>query len=68
MRLLRLDTVRPWQWRIGTRTEDGVGLFYQGRLTGHLSTAEARQLADALHDAADAVETPDPDPYPKEYR
>lgn len=66
MRLLRLDAVRPWQWRVGTRTEPGVGLFYRGRLVGHLNTAEARQIADALHDAADAVETPAPDTNPED--
>jgi hypothetical protein len=51
---VRLQT---WQWRDadGTTTA-GVGIFRGNELKAHLTSVEARKMADQLHDIADRLE------------
>lgn len=51
-------TARYWTWKDHDRNETpGVGLWSgNGRLKAHLTYAEARALADQLHDMADRLE------------
>lgn len=50
-------TVKPYTWRApdGTRTP-GIALRYGGLIRAHLTPAEARAMADQLHDYADQIE------------
>ncbi|MGM9474341.1 hypothetical protein ACS5PJ_20340 [Pseudarthrobacter sp. YS3] len=49
---------RFWEWkdRDGTSVP-GVGLFRGVELKAHLTPAQARTLADKLHDMADRIES-----------
>lgn len=49
---------RAYYWRAsdGTKTP-GVGILQGGRTIAHYTAAEARQMADRLHDLADKLET-----------
>ncbi|BCW76262.1 hypothetical protein [Arthrobacter sp. NicSoilB11] len=49
---------RFWEWKDqnGTGTR-GVGLFRGADLKAHLTPAQARTLADKLHDMADRIES-----------
>lgn len=58
---MKRPTIRlqPWVWK--TEDEETPGYLIRGmhgRVAGHLTAAEARQLADDLHDIADELETP----------
>ncbi|WP_026548997.1 hypothetical protein [Arthrobacter sp. Br18] len=47
---------RSWTWKdhFGTETP-GIGLMHGGSVKAHLTHAEARTLADQLHDLVDAA-------------
>lgn len=48
---------RTWTWKdAGQPDRPGIGLFLRNDLRGHLTTDEARELADTLHDLADQIE------------
>ncbi len=53
---------RPWTWkdRSGNETP-GIGLMHGGSVKAHLTHAEARTLADLLHDLVDAAGNPEPE-------
>lgn len=48
---------RVWTWK-STDIPDkpGIGLFLRNDLRGHVTTDEARALADMLHDLADQID------------
>jgi len=48
---------RYWTWRDpDANTTPGVGFFTGKQIQAHLTPAEARTLADKLHDMADQIE------------
>lgn len=48
-----------WVWKEQARDDiAGIGLFKAGKLAAHLTYAEARALADQLHDIADELDQP----------
>lgn len=52
-------TPRRWTWKRGNAGDlVGIGLFKAGRVTAHLTYAEARALADQLHDMVDKLDQP----------
>lgn len=49
--------LQPWQWRDADGTiTPGVGIFRGNEIKAHLNPAEARKMADLLHDIADRLE------------
>jgi len=49
--------VRYWTWRDHARNATpGVGIFTGNQIQAHLTPAEARNLADKLHDMADQID------------
>lgn len=49
--------VRPYVWKALDETEtQGIGILSQGRAVAHYTAAEARTMADRLHDLADKLE------------
>ncbi|NVM94762.1 hypothetical protein [Arthrobacter wenxiniae] len=54
---------RCWAWRYPDGTElPGIGLFTNNILQAHLTPAQARTMADRLHDLADQIETTNRNP------
>lgn len=50
--------VRYWTWKAVDQTDvRGIGLMYGDQLRAHLAPAEARSLADRLHDMADKLDS-----------
>lgn len=50
-------TIRPYTWKTPDGTETpGVSLKHGGQVKAHLTPAEARAMADKLHDYADQTE------------
>lgn len=49
--------VRNWTWKHQDRSETpGIGIFHGNRIQIHLTPAEARAMADRLHDMADRID------------
>ncbi|WPR65494.1 hypothetical protein SLW73_03995 [Glutamicibacter protophormiae] len=46
---------RPWLDKDGTRTP-GIALMHGAKVIAHMTAAEARAIADKLHDYADQTE------------
>ena len=54
-------TAKKWAWlEDGGKRTPGIGLMRGGTVSAHLTPAEARTLADRLHDLADAAGNPEP--------
>lgn len=50
--------LRAYTWKAADGTETpGVALTYCNQIRAHLTPAEARTMADKLHDLADRVES-----------
>lgn len=46
---------RPWLDKDGTRTP-GIALMHGAKVIAHMTAAEARAIADKLHDYADQLD------------
>ncbi|ALG29712.1 hypothetical protein AOZ07_12460 [Glutamicibacter halophytocola] len=46
---------RPWLFKDGTSTP-GIALMHRHKVLAHMTPAEARAIADKLHDYADQLE------------
>lgn len=56
---------RTWTWyHPDGSKQPGIAIFTRGTIQAHLTTTQARALADRLHDLADELETSNPAPEP----
>lgn len=50
-------TAKPYTWLNQSHPETpGIAIWHKKGIAGHLTSREARALADQLHDLADAVD------------